>query len=109
MSRTKLPRAIKKCERDGCENTFITRVGAKYQQRYCSSRCAALDKPNNRMFKVHYRKPKREYVNKQERSRVVNIHQLQNCPINFDSRDGKFVRLCNDILQGKLRFAGVDN
>lgn len=108
MSRVKLPRAMKKCERDGCENTFIIRVGGKYQQRYCCSRCAALDKKNTRRYRTHYRKPKEEYVPRNERTKVVNIAQLQNCPVNFDSNDGKFVKLCNDILSGKLRFMGVE-
>ncbi|MBN1755475.1 hypothetical protein JW877_04590 [bacterium] len=109
MARKKLPRAMKKCEREGCENTFIVRVGAKYQQKYCCSKCAALATSHLREGKVHYRQPKNVDIEPTKKFRIINIQQLQNSPVNFDSSGGKFAKLCNEILKGKSKFLGVCN
>lgn len=109
MARKKLPRGIKVCEREGCNNTFIVKIGAKYQQRYCSSQCAAYATASTRKGKVHYRHPKKSYLQQPKKHKVINITQLQNCPVNYDSDGGKFAKMCNDILNGKSKFIGVGN
>lgn len=42
MGRIKLPRIQRECGRDSCHNTFEVALGAKYQKRYCSPKCAAI-------------------------------------------------------------------
>lgn len=107
MARRKLPTEIRECSREGCENTFEVKVGAKYQKRYCSPRCAALATREARK----HRKRKRKYPisNKREQKKIVfSIVDLQNYPISFDDSDGgRFAEICNGILNGDLTLVGV--
>ena len=107
MARKKLPTIIKKCEREGCENTFEVKVGAKYQKKYCSPRCAALATREARKHRRRKRKfPKN---NKTEPKKLVfSISDLQNFPVSFDDPDGgKFAEICNGILNGELTLVGI--
>lgn len=106
MGRAMLPRAIKKCERPECENTFVVKIGSKYEKRFCSSRCAALcngHKPRRRKKRVQRAKT--------TVSRFVpesyTLRDLQDLPVNFASGSGgKFAEICNAILAGKCGFVG---
>ncbi len=106
MPRKKLPRALKKCERDGCENTFIIKVGAKYVPKYCSSRCAAIATQQSRKRRV--RRRKNDYVApRPKRNKAVSLSQIQNYPVNFSDDGGKFVKMLNRILAGEVIYLGV--
>ncbi|HHS51221.1 MAG TPA: hypothetical protein ENN07_08920 [candidate division Zixibacteria bacterium] len=107
MPRKKLPRALKKCEREGCENTFIIKVGAKYSPKYCSSRCAALDTRDARKRRVRRHKSDYNAPNPKE-TRAVSLSQIQNYPVNFSDDGGKFVKMLNKILAGEVSYLGVD-
>ena len=107
MGRKMLPRVLKKCERKGCENTFIVKVGATYQKRYCSSRCAAIansgkrEKRSSRKFRLGCGTT--TYVRD-----AYTLKDLQELPVNFASGSGgKFADVCNAILAGKFSFVGV--
>jgi len=108
MARKKLPTIIKKCEREGCENTFEVKVGAKYQKKYCSPRCAAIA---TREARKHRRRKRRYPVAKEREAvkKVFSIIDLQNFPVNFDESDGgKFAEICNGILNGELTLVGIE-
>jgi len=106
MPRKKLPRALKKCEREGCENTFIIKVGAKYVPKYCSSRCAALATQKSRRNKVRRRKNNYTPPRPKEIS-VMSLSQIQNYPVDFSNDGGKFVKLLNKILSGEVSYLGL--
>ncbi len=107
MARRKLPTMVVKCARPGCENTFEVKVGAKYQKKYCSPRCAALATREARK----HRRRKRKFPKAQGREpvkTVFSIADLQNFPVNFDESDGgRFAEICNGILKGELVLVGV--
>ncbi len=107
MARKKLPIEKRKCARHGCNNTFEVKVGAKYQKKYCSPKCAALATREARK----HRRRKRKYPVASQREavkKVFSIIDLQNSPVNFDEADGgKFAEICNGILNGELTFVGI--
>ncbi len=106
MPRSKLPRALKKCERDGCENTFIIKVGAKYIPKYCSSRCAAIATQQSRKRRV--RRHKSDYQSPRPRKDcAMSLSQIQNYPVNFSDDGGKFVKILNRILSGEVTYLGI--
>jgi hypothetical protein len=106
MPRKKLPRALKKCEREGCENTFVVTIGAQYVPKYCCSRCAALATVDQRK-KRSARNPKYGDPVAIPRTRSITLEQLQNFPINYDDlTGGKFARLVEGILSGNLQLIG---
>ncbi len=106
MGRAMLPRALKKCEREGCENVFVVKLGSKYGKRFCSSRCAALanaNKPRKRRKKSSRVKP----VIVTYKNESFTLKDLQDLPVNFASGSGgKFAEVCNAILSGKYCFVG---
>mgnify|MGYP005641274459 CR=1 FL=1 len=103
----KLPIEIRECEREGCENTFEVKVGAKYQKRYCSPRCAALATREARKHRRRKRKFPKNDKRKLEK-KVYSISDLQNYPVNFDDPDGgKFAEICNAILNGEYTLVGI--
>lgn len=106
MPRRKLPRALKKCEREGCDNTFLVKVGAKYVPKYCSSRCAAIATQSSRQKRV--RQHKNNFaLNRPEKTGAVSIAQIQNYPVNFSDDGGKFVKILNRILSGEVTYLGI--
>jgi len=107
MGRKKLPVVIRKCAREGCENTFEVKLGAKYQKKYCSPRCAALATREARKKRRRKRKfPKNVEVEKKKT--VYSISDLQNFPISFDDPDGgRFAEICNGILNGEYVLVGI--
>ncbi|MCD6502089.1 hypothetical protein J7L01_05760 [bacterium] len=106
MPRRKLPRVLKKCEREGCENTFVVKVGAKYVPKYCSSRCAALATRDARKHRVRRRKSN-SVVKNPEKTRAFSLSQIQNYPVNFSNDGGKFVKMLNRILSGEASYLSV--
>ena len=106
MPRKKLPRALKKCERDGCENTFIIKVGAKYVPKYCCSRCAALATRDSRKRRI--RRHKTDYVAPNpEKTRAMSLSQIQNYPVDFSGDGGKLAKMLNSILAGEVTYLGT--
>ncbi|MCD6098226.1 hypothetical protein J7K18_04955 [bacterium] len=106
MARKKLPLELRVCAREGCNNTFYVKVGAKYQKKYCSPRCAALATQSARKNKIRRRKSK---VREQKlKKRVYSISELQNLPVNLGHSGGKFAEVCNAILRGEAILIGVD-
>ena len=107
MPRKRLKRVLKECEREGCHNTFYVKVGAKYQKRYCSSRCAALATAKSRKR----RKPRRirgpvDRLSKEPMS--ITLSELQELPVNFDDPEGgKFAEMLLKILRGELVLIGL--
>jgi len=99
MARKKLPLELRVCAREGCNNTFYVKVGAKYQKKYCSPRCAALATQDARKNKPRRRKRKKQ--NPKFGKRVYSISELQNLPINIGHSGGKFAEACNAILRGE--------
>lgn len=106
MPRKKLPRALKKCEREGCENTFIIKVGAKYVPKYCSSRCAAIATQSSRKKRVRRHKSNFN-MKRPKKTNAVSISQIQNYPVNFSDDGGKFVKILNKILSGEVTYLGI--
>jgi len=105
MPRKKLPRALKKCEREGCENTFIIKVGAKYIPKYCSSRCAAIATRDARNRRV--RRHKSDFSPpRPSKPRAISLSQIQNFPVNFADDGGKLVKMLNSILSGDVSYVG---
>ncbi len=108
MARKKLPIEKRKCAREGCENTFEVKVGAKYQKKYCSPRCAAIATREARK----HRRRKRKYPVASEREtvkKVFSIIDLQNFPVDFNENSGgRFAEICNGILNGELTLVGVE-
>ena len=103
MPRKKLPRSLKRCEREGCNNTFIVKVGGKYQQRFCSPSCAALANSKNR--KPRRRKSRNISLRRDEVKSTYSLTDLQEMPVNFISNNGgKFAEICNRILEGEYQF-----
>ncbi len=107
MPRKKLPRTTKSCERKGCNNEFTVVVGAKYQPKYCCSRCAALATVSKRKK----RRARNTVVNQDPVSirskRAVTLEQLQNFPINHDDiNGGKFAEMVSQILNGEMMLIG---
>ncbi len=107
MPRKKLPRTTKECEREGCNNSFTIVVGAKYQPKYCCSRCAALATVSKRKK----RKARNTVVNQDpvsiRRKRAVTLEQLQSFPINHDDiNGGKFAEMVSQILRGEMMLIG---
>jgi hypothetical protein len=101
-----MPRALKKCEREGCENTFIVTIGAQYVPKYCCSRCAALATVDQRKRRS-VRNVKISEPVSIPRSRSITLEQLQNFPINYDDLSGgKFAKLVDGILNGDLQLIG---
>lgn len=107
MPRKKLPRALKTCERDGCDNQFVYSVGAKYVPKYCSSRCAALATVNKRKKrKPRNSKPKQKTPIPEKRA--ITLQQLQNFPIDFEAASGgKFAKTLEQILNGEMALIGT--
>jgi hypothetical protein len=107
MPRKKLPRALKRCEREGCENAIIVTPTAKYVPKYCSSRCAALATVGMRK-KRKARNRKNSDITKIIAKKSITLEQLQNYPINFDDLGGgKFTRLIEQILNGEMNLIGL--
>ncbi len=104
MPRQKLPRALKKCEREGCNNTFIIKVGARYQQRFCCPACAAMS--SNKRRRSRKRAAKQTPVKRMKKKDTYTVSDLQELPVNFSASGGKFAEICNAILKGKLEFIG---
>ncbi len=106
MPRKRLPRALKKCEREGCENTFVIKVGAKYVPKYCSSKCAALATRDARKKRVRRRKSNYNAPKPRE-THAMSLSQIQNYPVNFSDDGGKFVEILNKILSGEVSYVGT--
>lgn len=107
MPRKKLPRMLKKCEREGCENTFVVKVGAKYIPKYCSSRCAALATRDARKHRV--RRHKQGYVApRPKKTDSLSFSQIQNFPVNFSADGGKLAKMLNRILSGEVAYVGIE-
>ena len=107
MARRRLPTTMRECARPGCKKQFEVKVGAKYQKRYCSPKCAALATREARK----HRKRKRKYpvaMEMERIQRVFSITDIQNFPVNFDEDDGgRFAEICNGILNGELSLVGA--
>lgn len=107
MPRAKLPRSVKQCEREGCDNSFVYSVGAKYVPKYCSSQCAALATVDSR--KKRKPRPIKSGPTKAfNEKKAITIEQLQNFPINFDgASESKFARTLEQILSGEMSLVGI--
>ncbi len=107
MARKKLPSVMQKCAREGCENEFEVKLGAKYQKQYCCPRCAAL---STREARKHRRRKRKFAMNIQlePAKKVFSITDLQSFPVSFESGSGgRFVEICNGILNGDLLLIGA--
>jgi len=107
MPRKKLPRALKQCEREGCEKTFVITIGAKYVPKYCCSSCAAIATATKRKK----RKPRNDVRTEPRRilhKKSITLDQIQNYPINYeDQTGGKFAKILNRILSGEVQMIGI--
>lgn len=107
MARRRLQTALKKCEREGCECTFIIKLGAKYIPKFCSSRCAALATKESRKHRVRHRKT--DYVSpRPKETKAFSLLEIQNFPVNFSGDGGKLVKMLNRILSGEVSYLGTE-
>jgi hypothetical protein len=107
MPRRKLQRALKKCEREGCKNTFIVKVGAKYIPKYCSSRCAAIATKETRCHRVRHRKS--DFVPMRPKlTNAMSLVEIQKFPVSFSDDGGKLVKMLNRILSGEVAYLGTE-
>lgn len=106
MGRKRLPIIVKKCERQGCNNTFKVRDGAKYQKHYCCPRCAALATAELRKYRR--RKKKNEILQVTWEQLALTVADLQNAVVSLGEKDGgKFADMCNAILRGDKLLLGI--
>jgi len=106
--RGKLERKTVKCARDGCNNTFEIKVGAKTrQQKYCCSTCFTLCQRGTHREPVVRRRKTTKPV-KVAKDRNSCLFSLQDIPNSYGNDGGKFAKTVNKILSGEVHYSPLD-